>query len=136
MYTMTRVTRPQMMRRPMAYWPGMEAYFRPFTGVAGPMRTQVKEVDGAYVFDAEMPGFEPGEIELTVLDGALTIAAEHKEGEEGEEGFGARSVRRSFTLEGIDEEGIGAEYKNGVLRVTLPKAKAPDAPQARRIEVR
>jgi len=95
--------------------------------VNSPMRTGVKEVEGAYLFDAELPGFTPEEIELTIQDGLLTIAAEKKEGSEDEPAFATRSIRRSFTLEDIDEEHISAQHKNGVLRVTLPKARAEAA---------
>lgn len=143
MYTLSRITRSPMMRRQPSYWQATEDFFRPFMEmVNSPMRTSVKETEGAYLFDAELPGFESSEIELSVLDGVLTISAEHKEEGEGEgenennAAFASRSVRRSFTVEGVDEENIAAEYKNGILRVTLPKQKAPEAPEARKIEVK
>lgn len=137
MYALSRMNRVPMVRRQAALWPATEDFFRPFVEMVNtPMRTSVKETETGYQFDAELPGYDPSEIELTILDGTLTIAAEHKEGEEGSDSFATRSLRRSFTLDGIDEDGIGAEYKNGVLRITLPKAKAPDAPEARRIDIR
>lgn len=124
-------------RRQPSYWQATEDFLRPFVEmVNSPMRTSMRETEDAYQFDAELPGFDLGEIDLTVKDGVMTIAAEHKEGEENADSFASRSVRRSFTVEGVDEENIAAEYKNGVLRVTLPKAKAPEAPEARRIEIR
>lgn len=137
MYTLSRISRAPM-RRQSAYWQATEDFFRPFAEmVNSPMRTNIKEVDEAYLFDAELPGYDPAEIDLSVQDGMLTISAEHKEGEEGEgTSFASRSVRRSFTIDGIDEGSIAAEYRNGVLRVTLPKEKAPDAPEPRRIEIK
>ena len=45
------------------------------------------------------------------------------------------SFARSFDVSGIDVEHIGADYKNGVLELTLPKAN-PVQPQSRRIELR
>ncbi len=127
---------PTVHRSAFAAWPFTDEMFRPFAEmVASPMRIRVKETDEAYLFEAELPGYESSEINLSVQDSVLTITAEHKESEESAENFAARSIRRSFTLDGIDEESISAQYKNGVLRVTLPKEKAPEAPTPRRIEV-
>lgn len=136
MYTLSRVTRSPMMRRQPNYWQATEDFFRPFMEmVNSPMRTNVKETDEAYLFEAELPGFEPGEIDLSLQDGMMTISAEHKEGEEGENQFASRQVRRSFSVEGVDEENISAQYKNGILRVTLPKVKPPEAPEPRKIAI-
>lgn len=137
MYTLSRITRSPLSRRQPSYWQATEDFFRPFMEmVNSPMRTQVKETEEAYLFDAELPGYDMSEIDLSVQDGVLTIAAEHKEGEEGEgKSFANRSVRRSFTLDGIDEAAIAAEYRNGILRVTLPKVKAPEAPEPRKIDI-
>lgn len=137
MYSLSRMTRNPLGRRQPSYWQATEDFFRPFMEmVNSPMRTNLKETEDAYLFDAELPGYEPGEIDLSVKEGVLTISAEHKEGEEGEGSFASRSVRRSFTIDGVDESAIGAEYKNGVLRVTLPKEQKPEEPEARRIEIK
>jgi len=137
MLTLTRMnTTPAPRRRVYSPWGfPTDEFFRPFMeAMNSPMRTGVKETESAYLFDAELPGFTPEEIELTIQDGVLTIAAERKEGNEDEPAFSARSVRRSFTLDDIDEERISAQYKNGVLRVTLPKAQAVEA-AARKIAI-
>ncbi len=137
MYTFTRLNRmPQTCYGARANWPIPDDYFRPFAEmVNSPMRTAVKETETAYLFDAALPGYEPGEIDVSVQDSVLTVSAEHKETAEHETSFASRAIRRSFTLDGVDEENIGAQYKNGVLRVTLPKAKAPEVPAPRKIEV-
>ncbi|NLG25067.1 MAG: Hsp20 family protein [Clostridiales bacterium] len=44
-------------------------------------------------------------------------------------------AQRSFTLNDINEDGIAAEYKDGVLRLTLPKLREP-AKAARSIEIK
>ena len=68
----------------------------------------------------------------------LTVDAEHKTEEGGENearyAFSERSFHRSFSLEGVEEKGITAEYKNGVLSVTLPKVH-PAEPETRKIEI-
>ena len=137
MFTVTHANNtPVVYCRPHASQRFWNEPFRALSTTAvSTMRTRVKETEEAYLFDAELPGFSPEEIDLSVQDGVLTIAAEHKEGDEDGPLFSARSVCRSFTLDGICEEDISAQYKNGVLRVTLPKTKAPEVIPARRIEI-
>lgn len=135
MYPMIRWNPGKPARRDIR-WPLTDDFFRPFADLmANPLRTAVREVEDAYLFDMEMPGYENDEIQVTLHDGVLTIAAEHQEMREGEPSFGARSIRRSFTVEDIQEESIKAQYRNGVLRVTLPKAKKEDETQPRKIDV-
>lgn len=130
-------TSPRTPAKKNGYWPFGDEFFRPFAEmVNSPMRTDVKETETAYVFSAELPGFDPSEIDLTVQDGIMTISAEHKEGKEDAPSFISRSIRRSFTLDGIDESSIEAQYKNGILQVTLPKEKEEELPPARKIEVK
>lgn len=136
MYTLSRITRPTMVRRQPSYWQATEDFFRPFMEmVNSPMRTNIKEDEAGYVLEAELPGFTTEEIDLSIQDGVMTIAAEHKAGDEETRSFSSRSVRRSFTVEGVDEANIAAQYKNGILKVALPKEKAPEAPEARRISI-
>ena len=45
-------------------------------------------------------------------------------------------MSRSFNLEGIHQEGISAEYKDGVLTVRLPKSTPEPEKVARRIEIK
>ena len=94
------------------------------------------EKETAYEITAEMPGMEPGDIDVTLSNGVLILKGEKKEEKEekgknyymSERRYG--SFRRSFQLpDGIDEEKIGAEFKNGVLTVTLPKAPEAVKPE-------
>lgn len=137
MYSLARVINSPITRRGASYrQAAFEDFFRPFADmVNSPLRTNVKETDTAYLFEAEMPGFEQSEIELSILDGLMTIQAEHKEAENEGETRVTRSMRRNFTIENVDEEGITAQYKNGILSINLPKAAAPEAPEPRRISI-
>lgn len=115
-------------------------FFRPFAEMAAPsLRTGVRETENAYILDAELPGFEQKDIDLNVSGGMLTIDAEHKTEETGENSgryaFSERSFHRSFSLDGIDESSISAEYRNGVLSVHLPKVH-PAETESRKIEIR
>jgi HSP20 family protein len=94
--------------------------------------------DGNYHVEADLPGVEPGTIEVTVEHGTLTIKADRGPGYgDSEQVIVAERPQGSFTRrlslgEGVDSDRLTADYANGVLRVTIPAA--PKA-QARRIEV-
>lgn len=105
-------------------------------------RTDIKELDGSYVMEAELPGFRKEDIELEVKDGMLTISATHNEEteEKDEKGNYLRRERRygsfsrRFDVAGIDEKNITASYEDGILKLTLPKA-APAVEQSHRIAI-
>ncbi len=94
------------------------------------IRTDIQETDQAYILEAEMPGFNKENIEVEWQDGILTLSAKQKEEvtEEDQERNYVRKERyygeisRSFRIDGIDDANIKAGYKEGILRVTLPKA--------------
>ena len=89
------------------------------------------ESTDAYTLTADLPGLTKGDVHLTVEDGVLTLSGERKgECSESNE-FGHRYERaygkfsRSFQLEsGIENSKISAEFKNGLLKVVLPKVEA------------
>jgi HSP20 family protein len=88
-----------------------------------------------YVFQAELPGFEPDEIDVKVSGNTLTVRAEHKDEEQGKDGGSYRcgSYQRYFTLpHGVDEQKIDARYHSGVLEVHLPRSEQA---QGKRITV-
>jgi HSP20 family molecular chaperone IbpA len=97
----------------------------------------VEEKEGAIVMGAELPGFAPEEVNVTVKNHVLEIVGKHEE-EGGEEGRTFRrfnEFRRRFTLpNNVDGETIKAEMANGLLTVTLPKAALPEA-EVKTIEV-
>lgn len=103
--------------------------------------TDVTESENHYTLSADLPGYKPEEIDISVQGDELVIEAKHEESKEEkkenylrrERSFG--SVRRSFSLVGIDQEGITAQFEHGVLQLTLPKLQ-PKAPEPKRIEIR
>ena len=88
----------------------------------------VFEKSDKYVINAEIPGMEKNDIKIDVKDGALAISGEKKYEEKKEDENYIRVERRygkferRFNLpENVDVEKVSANYKNGVLEVTLPK---------------
>ena len=105
-------------------------------------RTDIQDKGDHYLLEADLPGFQKEDIKLDLKDGILTISAEHNENsdQKDEKGNYIRRERRygsfsrSFDVTGIDENGITAAYKNGVLELSLPKA-VPVVPEAKRISI-
>ncbi|AMK22915.1 MULTISPECIES: Hsp20/alpha crystallin family protein [Sphingomonadaceae] len=82
----------------------------------------------AYRLTAELPGLDEKDVEINVADGVLSISGEKKETEERKEKGFLLSERRygSFQRQiplpaDVDPEGIKAQFKDGVLSVTLAK---------------
>ncbi|HZQ33998.1 MAG TPA: Hsp20/alpha crystallin family protein [Mycobacterium sp.] len=115
------------------------------TGDTGSARTprfmpmDLYKVEDHYVLTADLPGVDPGSVDVNVDNGTLTITA-HRTAQPAENSvqwlanerfFG--SYRRQLSLgEGVDASGISATYENGVLSVTIPLAEKA---KPRRIEV-
>ena len=90
----------------------------------------VSETDSEYVVKVEVPGIDPKDIEISLMNNLLTIKGEKKqEKEEKEENYhlierSYGSFTRSIRLPSqVQNDKINATYKNGVLKVTLPKTE-------------
>ena len=96
------------------------------------MKCDIYEKDGKYHIEMDMPGFSKEDIKLETNDGYVTIKATKKEVlEEGgenknylrrERSFG--EYERSFYLGEFDIENVDASFKDGVLKVVVPKKEA------------
>jgi len=102
----------------------------------------IAESEKTYEITAELPGMDEKNIEVKVTNGNLTIKGEKQEEKEEkkkdyylhERHFG--SFERSFDVpEGVDADKIEANFKKGVLTVTLPKKPEAQKP-AKKIEVK
>ncbi|MBD2844827.1 Hsp20/alpha crystallin family protein [Paenibacillus sp. IB182496] len=119
---------------------------RPFgaltTGRTRSLSTDIRETEGAYFIEAELPGFAKEDIKVTYEDGYLTIRAERKVSEEAKddqdrvlrsERYHGQYMRR-FYADNIDEDRIAAKLENGVLKLEVPKV-AEAVKQARQIDI-
>lgn len=102
-------------------------------------KVEVKESDKAYTVTAELPGLDEKDVEITVEEGVLTLRGEKKsEVEDKDRGYTERSYgrfeRRVGLPKGVDRDKADANFKNGVLTVTLPKTEAANE-NIRRIPV-
>ena len=82
-----------------------------------------------YVVDVDLPGVDPGSVDIGVDGNTLTIRAERTlRAEDGAQWIAqerpAGSFMRQLNLgEGLDLDGIHAHYENGVLALTIPVAE-------------
>ncbi|WP_428408390.1 Hsp20/alpha crystallin family protein [Hyphococcus sp.] len=92
--------------------------------------TDIFETDNAVVIEAEMPGVSRDKVDITLENRVLTIRGEAeahaREGWRPVYGeYGEGDYERVFSLsEDIDSEKIDASFRNGVLRLELPKAES------------
>lgn len=94
------------------------------------MKTDVKEKDGSFEVDIDLPGFKKDEITMHLEDGYLTVSAAKglDKDEKDEKGTYVRHERyagnmsRSFYVgEQITEDDIHPKYENGILTFSVPK---------------
>ena len=88
----------------------------------------IYEQDGNIVMKAELPGVDPKAVDIRLENNTLTLRGERKLDKEVKEDNYHRveraygSFSRSFTLPTVVDQGsIKAEYRDGVLKLTLPK---------------
>ena len=97
------------------------------------------KVDDHFLLTADLPGVDPGSVDVSVDNGTLTLAAQRSSRSDdsvqwlANERFSG-TYRRQLSLgDNIDASGIEASYENGVLSVTIPVAERA---KPRTIEVR
>lgn len=91
-------------------------------------RVDIREEDKRFVILADVPGVDPGEIEIQMDKGILSIKGERRNEATEQSGKLSRSERtvgvfyRRFSLpDSADADGISASGKHGVLEISIPK---------------
>ena len=97
------------------------------------MKTDIRETDGSFELDIDMPGFNKEDLKAELKEGYLTISASTNKdnGEKDENGRYIRRERyvgscsRSFYVgEDIKQDDIKAKFENGILKISVPKKEA------------
>jgi HSP20 family protein len=139
------VNKPAVQRQSRPLLPELSELFNAFPTFANlrplfdsrVLRLEDEIKDGIYQIRAEVPGVDPADdIEVTVLDGQLTIKAERTQTGEsnGHSEFSYGSFVRTVALPaGADEDEINAIYDRGILTVSVPLAE--DHPTEKRVDV-
>ena len=94
------------------------------------MKTDIKELEGGYELEIDLPGFTKEDVTAELKDGYLTISAAKgldKDEQEKETGKYIRRERyagnlsRSFYIGDVKQEDVKAAFKNGILSISVPK---------------
>ncbi len=107
------------------------------------MKTDVKEHDGAYEVDIDLPGFTKDEVNVELHEGYLTVTAAKgldkdktdKDGKYIRQERYAGVCTRSFYVGDVKPEEIRAKYESGVLTLHIPKRDVKTAQQPNRIAI-
>lgn len=99
------------------------------------MDTDIKEENGNYVLDVELPGFDKKNISVDMKDGYLTISAKANRSQDEKDKKGnyihrerfSGMASRSYYVGDVDEKAVKANYKDGVLSLTFPKEEIKKA---------
>ena len=100
------------------------------------MKTDIRETDGSYELDVDLPGFKKDEIKASLENGYLTISAakgldkdeKDKDGKYIRQERYAGAMSRSFYVgDEVTQEDIKAKYEDGILKLSIPKKEKKPA---------
>ena len=100
----------------------------------------MRETENEWLIDAELPGVDKKDIQVDLTDGYLTISVErNNETNEEKDNYIRREItyvsfKRCFYVDDVKEDEIKASYKDGILSLTVPKAK-PEKKQGVKIDI-
>lgn len=102
----------------------------------------IKENEKSFILELAVPGMDKKDLKIDINEDVLTISSESKnESEEEKDGykrkeFSYSSFCRSFYIpENVGKEKIGANYKDGILIVELPKMEEEKNKITRQIKI-
>ena len=107
------------------------------------MKTDVRETDGSYELDVDLPGFKKDEISVDLKDGYLTIQAakgldkdeQDKKGRYIRQERYAGTMSRSFYVGDVEPDQVSAKYEDGILKISLPKQEKKALPKTSTIAI-
>ena len=110
------------------------------------MKTDIRETDSSYEIVMDLPGFKKEEAKVALEDGYLTVSAAKGLDEDEQEKKSGRYIRRErytgactrsfYVGDNLTQEDIRAEFKHGILTLTVPKKeKQPEVEQNKYIAI-
>ncbi len=115
------------------------------SGTGALMKTDIREKDGNYLLDIDLPGFKKEDISISLYNGNLTVSAEHHKSEEEKNAEG-RIIRQErymgscsrswYVGDGIRESDVHASFNDGILTLSVPTPEKKEAEEKKYIEIR
>ena len=110
------------------------------------LKTDIRETDGSYELEMDLPGFTKDEVKVSLENGYLTVQAAKGLDEDEQEKKTGRYIRREryagacersfYVGEDVTQEEIKGEFKHGILRLSIPKKEAkPAVPEKKYIVI-
>lgn len=100
----------------------------------------ISESDESFDIDVAAPGMKKADFEIEINEGILTISSAKKEEKEEKSDqftrreFNYSTFERRFTLpENVEEKKVKASYTDGILKIEIPKSKAEDQKDKKRL---
>ena len=96
------------------------------------MKCDIYEEEKNYIIELDAPGFDKKDISIDVDNKYLTISAKRESSEDESDRNYIRKERsytnmsRSFYIGSVDEKDIKANFKDGILKVVVPKEEKVD----------
>ncbi|MBF1102967.1 MAG: Hsp20/alpha crystallin family protein, partial [Solobacterium sp.] len=93
------------------------------------LKTDVREKDGKYILEVEVPGYKKDEVSISLFNGNLTISAARSSSNEEtddkgrilrQERFSGSTSRTFYVGDVIKDTDIHASFDNGILKIELP----------------
>ena len=95
------------------------------------MKTDIQETDKNYILEMDLPGFSKDEVKVSLENGYLTISAAKDLNKDEKDKKNGRYIRREryagacqrsfYVGENISQDDISAEFKHGILKLSIPK---------------
>ena len=102
------------------------------------MKTDVRETEGTYELDVDLPGFAKDEVNVELKNGYLTIQAakgldKDQSDKKGkyirQERYAGACSRTFYVGEGVEPEDVTAKFENGILQLSIPKEAKKQLPK-------
>ena len=103
---------------------------------------ELEETDTAYILKLEVPGIDPKDIDIDVTADTVSVSGERKSESKSDENGMTRTefhygqFRRVIPLPGdIDNHSAAADYRDGILSLTLPKIEKEEEKQSVKVSI-
>jgi HSP20 family protein len=118
-------------------------FFPTFNARANSMpAVNIRENEKNFLLELAVPGMDKKDLKIDISEDVLTISSETRnESEENQDGyrrkeFSYSSFCRSFYIpDNVSKEKIGAEYKDGILTIELPKMEEDKSKVSRQVKI-